>query len=290
MFQTRTGSFPIGFRRGWSDWQKDITGLLAYAKSAGFSVIDLSGNPVSDVKQATEEGFRIGSVDLQAWGSLTTADTAKRKEGLEKNEAHIAACSALGAKNFFAVILPDDPAKPRKENFELLVEGLKGLAPILEKYDSKLVIEGWPGQGALCCSPETYRAAFKAVPSKSLGVNFDPSHLLRMGIDPVRFLKEFVHSVFHVHGKDCFVYEDMIYELGTEQPAAFAEGHGFGAPTWRYTIPGHGNSPWPTLLGILNDAGYKGAVSIELEDENFNTGEAGEKAGLKHSAEFLQGC
>lgn len=36
-------------------------------------------------------------------------------------------------------------------------------------------------------------------------------------------------------------------------------------------------------------ARYEGVVSVELEDENFNTDEESEKAGLTHSLNFLQG-
>src|SRR5580698_8819832 len=43
MLSTRTGSFPIGFRRGWSDWQKDLPAVLAWSKSEELSVIDLGG-------------------------------------------------------------------------------------------------------------------------------------------------------------------------------------------------------------------------------------------------------
>jgi sugar phosphate isomerase/epimerase len=59
---------------------------------------------------------------------------------------------------------------------------------------------------------------------------------------------------------------------------------------WRYTIPGHGGSRWPEMLRVLHDAGYAGAVSIELEDENFNGTLEGEKAGLLHARDFLESC
>jgi sugar phosphate isomerase/epimerase len=153
-----------------------------------------------------------------------------------------------------------------------------------------LAIEGWPGPGALCCTPEGYRAAFRECPSPAVGINYDPSHLIRMGIDPVRFLQEFPDRVRHVHGKDTELNLDGIYEYGTEQPATFAEAHGFGAHHWRYTIPGHGCTPWVQVFDILHKSGYQGAVCIELEDENFNGSESGEKQGLLVGGAFLASC
>ena len=49
--------------------------------------------------------------------------------------------------NFFLVMLPEKPALPRAENFGYMVESFSELAPILEKYEARLVIEGWPGSG-----------------------------------------------------------------------------------------------------------------------------------------------
>jgi len=70
-----------------------------------------------------------------------------------------------------------------------------------------------------------------------MGVNYDPSHLIRMGIDPLRFLKEFVGRVYHVHGKDAELFADNLYEYGHEQPPTFAKEMNFGSMAWRYTIP-----------------------------------------------------
>lgn len=290
MLTTRTGGFPIGFRRGWSDWQKNLEGALAWAKENSLSVIDLGSDADVLAPQVTAAGLKVGSADLPAWSGLITADTSKRAEALEKQAAYIEACAAHGINNYFLVMLPDDKEKSRAENFALMVEGLNGLTPHLEKHGGRLVIEGWPGPGALCCTPEGYRGVIEQVESDTVGINFDPSHLLRMGIDPIRFVEEFASRVYHVHGKDTQIITEGLYEYGTEQPATFAKGHGFGAYHWRYTIPGHGVTRWTRAFEILKDAGYQGAVSIELEDENFNTDEAGEKQGILAGANYLASC
>ncbi|MBW3635673.1 MAG: sugar phosphate isomerase/epimerase, partial [Armatimonadetes bacterium] len=237
-----------------------------------------------------ESGLKIGSVDLLEWQPMLGSDTAQRADSLAKNAQYIADCSAHDVKNFFCVMLPADPAKPRLENFGYVVEALNGLAPALEKSGGKLVIEGYPGPGAQCCTPETYRAAFKEAPSMSLGINYDPSHLLRMGIDPIRFLKEFAPRVFHVHGKDTQILADDLYEYGWEQSATFKENPGFGAAAWRYTIPGQGQTPWAEVFRILSENGYGGAVSIELEDKDYNGSDDGEKRGFLAGAQFLSAC
>jgi sugar phosphate isomerase/epimerase len=286
--QTRTGGFEIGFRRGWSDWQRDLGGLLAWAKENDLGVVDVGGDADKLVETIKSAGLKVGSADLQDWRGLLSPDPGKRKAAIDANASYIRACAGFGIHNYFAVMLPEDASKPRSENFAIMVQGLSELAPILEANDSFLVIEGWPGPGALACTPEGYRALFKEVPSKSMAVNFDPSHLIRMGIDAVRFLEEFAPRVKHVHGKDTEILTEGLYEYGYEQPPTFGKERGFGAMAWRYTIPGHGCFRWVKGFELLSKAGYSGAVCIELEDENFNTDEAGEKQGLLAGARFLE--
>lgn len=285
-FQTRTGQFPIGFRRGWSDWQKPLPDVLDWAKKSGFSVVDLGRAP-EDFQSATQAGLRIGSIDLLEWQPMISSDKVKAAESIAKNCEYIA---QSGAQNYFCVMIPEDAAKPRLENFGYVVEALNGLAPALEAAGGKLVMEGYPAPGALCCTPETLRAAFKEAPSMAIGINYDPSHLWRMGIDPIRFLKEFAPRVFHVHGKDTLVLRDDLYEYGHEQGATFKLNPGFGASAWRYTIPGQGDVAWAEVMRILTESGYQGAVSIELEDADYNGSEDGEKHGLIAGAQFLSAC
>lgn len=289
-FTTRTGGFPIGFRRGWSDWQKDLDGLIGWAKSNEFACLDLGGDAAQAGVKVVSAGLKIGSADLLGWKDVLSADKARRAEAIAKNAAHVEACARLGVHNFFTVVLPENPGAPRADNFKLVIAGMQELAPALEKHGARVVIEGWPGPGALCCNPETYRALFREVPSKAMGINYDPSHLIRMGIDPIRFLNEFADRVFHVHGKDCELISEALYEVGHEQGGVFTRGHGFGGTVWRYTIPGHGQMRWPEAFAILKARGYHGMVSIELEDENFNGTTEGEQNGLLYSARYLAGC
>lgn len=262
--------------------------MLDWSKSEDLMVLDLTGDAIEALPTVQAAGFRVGSVDLAGpWSHLASADAGKRKAALDKNEALIEAC---GAQNYFTVLLPEDASKPRAENFKLMIAGMSELGAILEKHGGKLVIEGWPGPGALGCTPESYRATLAESGSKAIGINYDPSHLVRMGIDPIRFVDEFAESVFHVHGKDTEVIPEALYEFGTEQPSTHAPGHGFGSTTWRYTIPGHGCVRWVRAFEILKERGYQGCVSIELEDENFNGTEAGEKFALVSGGRFLASC
>jgi sugar phosphate isomerase/epimerase len=289
MFTTRTGNFPIGIRRGWSEWQKDASAVIAWARNNEFAGIDL-GRSFADAAPVISAGLKVGSVDLLEWHELMSPNAEKRAAAIAKNKEFIEGATKAGATKFFAVLLPEDPSLPRAENYAYAVESLKALVPTLEANGAQIVLEGYPGPGALACTPEGYRALFNDIPSNSIGINYDPSHLIRMGIDPIRFLKEFVSRVGHVHGKDCEIVVDDLYEYGWEQPATFKKSPDFGSAAWRYTIPGQGNANWGEIFRILEANNYQGMIGIELEDRDYNGTEAGEKAGLLASASFLSTC
>lgn len=288
--QTRTGNFPIGFRRGGGEWQKDLAGLLQWASANELEVIDLTRDAAANVGQVVAAGLRVGSVDLPDSRGMIAADPARRAEAIAKNSEHIRTCAEHGAMNHFIAMLPEDPTLPRAENFGYMVESFNELTPLLEELNGRVVIEGWPGPGCVVSTPETYRACFEQIPSGAMGVNFDPSHLIRMGIDAMRFLREFVDRVYHVHGKDTELNADNLYEYGHEVPATFAKPVAYGAFAWRYTIPGHGIFRWTEGLRILQESGYSGCVSIELEDANYHRQPEAEQLGILQGARFLSGA
>ena len=117
-------------------------------------------------------------------------------------------------------------------------------------------------------------------------MNYDPSHLVRIGIDYIRMLNEFAAHVVHVHGKDTDFDQEALYLHGNLGPT-FHPSRGFGEDWWRYTIPGDGVVDWLQVVRRLEDEGFDGIVSVELEDYRYwKTWEA-ESDGLKRSRDYL---
>src|SRR5205809_831305 len=61
--------------------------------------------------------------------------------------------------------------------------------------------------------PAVWRRLFAEFPS--LGLNFDPSHLISLMIDVPRAVREFGSRIIHVHAKDARLDHDKLYEVGT---------------------------------------------------------------------------
>ena len=291
--RTRTGEFPIGFRRGWGDWQRgDVGALAGWAKAAGFAHLDLGWATPADVDAVHAAGLGLGSCDLLDFPNLLSTDPVVRAELLDRNVRYVREIAAKGCRIFFTVIVPGDPARHRVDNYRDAVDGYSPLCQAVADAGAVLAIEGAPGKhphyANLCTTPETLRAFLRDVGVPGVGVNYDPSHLVRLGVDHVRFLREFAPRVYHVHAKDTLRLPDGAYEYGVHQPAAFAPPHRWGEHAWRYALPGRGEVRWAEVFGVLREAGYRGAVSVELEDEDYNGSERGETDALLASLAYLR--
>lgn len=96
---------------------------------------------------------------------------------------------------------------------------------------------------------------------ETLGINFDPSHLIWQGINPGMFLYDFADRVYHVHIKDAKVnLNGRNGILGSHIT--------FGDPCrgWNFVSPGHGDVDFDEIIRVLNAKGYNGPLSVEWED------------------------
>ena len=189
----------------------------------------------------------------------------------------------------FCVFNPEDASLGRAKNFELWRETVPPIAEFAADRGVSIAVEGWPGGGpaypALGCTPETLRPMFAECPN-GLGVNFDPSHLIRIGVDYLRMLNEFASKVVHVHGKDTVFDEEALYLHGNLGPV-FHSARGFGEDWWRYCIPGDGLVDWLKVVQRLEDEGFDGIISVELEDYRYSKDWDAQADGLLRSRAHL---
>jgi sugar phosphate isomerase/epimerase len=123
-------------------------------------------------------------------------------------------------------------------------------------------------------SPATWAAWFDAVPDAALGLEFDPSHLLWQGIDPVRAVTEFSDRVYSFPAKDVELLPEARYRYGVN------------GDTFRFRIPGYGEMDWVGLASALMEARYEGGVVIEHEDDVFGYADGG---GDRYDEGLLRG-
>ena len=98
-----------------------------------------------------------------------------------------------------------------------------------------------------------------------VGMNFDPSHHIWMGGDPMAALRLLGDAVHFLHAKDVRV-ERMLGEanglIDTFRMDEIAE------RSWNYVALGHGHDVqyWKEFFAVARLVGYDGPVSLEMED------------------------
>jgi sugar phosphate isomerase/epimerase len=281
--------YRIGMRIPPKIGAEGIGRTAKWAAEAGLDFLDVP-QLTPEIKQACDRaGIAIGSVDVAA-AKLLSRNEAVRRDAVESVKRQMDGISALGGSVLFMCLVPEDPALPRKEGFDIWKETFPELVRHAERTGTYIAIEGWPGPAphypTLGCTPEMWRAMFDAVPSRHFGLNYDPSHLVRLGIDYLRALTEFGERIVHCHGKDTEILHDDLYEFGA-LPATFGAKYGFSEGSWRYTIPGQGDVEWSKIAVRLDRIGYKGAISIELEDHRYWGSLEAERQGIVKAAEHL---
>jgi sugar phosphate isomerase/epimerase len=125
--------------------------------------------------------------------------------------------------------------------------------PMIFSYDE------WPGGNNIAWSPYIWRRIIEQW-GGTVGLNYDPSHLVWLMIDQPRFIREFGPHILHFQAKDVMIDRDGLYERGT-----MSSGMGWQIPR----LPGLGEANWREIFAALYHVGYDGDCIIEHEDRRF---------------------
>lgn len=115
-----------------------------------------------------------------------------------------------------------------------------------------------------------------------IGANFDPSHLIWQGMDPVAAIRALKGAIYHVHAKDT-----KIDPYNSAVNGVLDTGH-YGDEihrSWVFRTVGYGHDTqyWKDIVSNLRLCGYDRVLSIEHEDSFMSTDE-----GLMKAADFLK--
>jgi sugar phosphate isomerase/epimerase len=212
------------------------------------------------IATSRETGCRIISVecfsDLQGKGINHIApDPAERRSSNDKfahclEFAHRLGCKFVGA---FSGGIPgasiDRQAKELAEVFH------ERFLPVCQKYDVSMGWENYPTGINFATVPAAWDKVFSLVSDHHLGMEFDPSHLVRQYIDPYQAVWDIRDRLLAIHLKDTEITQPVLQQVGIH-----------GKNWWRYRIPGQGLIDWPRFLTVLLQVGFNGGAAVEHED------------------------
>ena len=163
---------------------------------------------------------------------------------------------------------------------EVLIPYWKKTAEFARNHGvTKIAFEVHPG---FCVyNPETMLRIREAV-GETIGANFDPSHLIWQGIDPVAAIRALEGAIYHFHAKDTKLDKYNVAKFGVLDTKRYQdEAH----RSWIFRSVGYGNGMdyWRDIISALRLVGYDKVMSIEHEDSLMTPEE-----GLRHAVEFLK--
>jgi sugar phosphate isomerase/epimerase len=201
--------------------------------------------------------------------------------------AHVLACidaAALLGCPTVGTFVGRDPGMTVAQN---LREAEKVFVPLVDRAGQRgvkivienCVMEGWHPDGYpgnLAYSPELWEWMFDL----GLYLNYDPSHLVWMGIDPVEALRPYVGRVAHAQAKDIETFPARRTRYGYPGKAV-ARSDPWDVGWWRYRVPGLGEVNWRRVVDALYEGGFDGVLSVEHEDPVWGGTEEKVEAGLE---------
>ncbi len=259
----------------------------AERRYAGVTHVDVTNFTSSDAERVKglAQKYGVNISGLGYYPNPLAADPAERATYIEHIKKVITASAMLGV-NVMNTFIGRDPSKSIDDNWPLFEEIWPPIVAFAEQQGVRIGIENcpmlfsldeWPGGKNLAISPSVWRRMFERIPSKNLGLNFDPSHLIWQHIDYARAIHDFGHRLVHVHAKDEKINGDDFYEHGT-----------LGLKWHVPKLPGLGDVHWGRFFSALTDVGYNGPVCIEVEDRAYEGTLPDRKRALTQSKRYLE--
>jgi sugar phosphate isomerase/epimerase len=286
-------------------WDLSLEQVLAFAHAEGFSCVELMCWPAGgaerryagvthlDVADFNDDkaarvhelvqSYGVGVSGLGYYPNPLDADAGHRRVVTDHLKKVIDAARRMGV-GVVNTFIGRDANLSAEANWPRVREVWTPLVQHAESAGLRLAIENcpmlfskdeWPGGKNLPTSPEQWRTLFDMYPS--LGLNYDPSHLIWQHIDCARAIREFGKRIIHFHAKDTRIDHDKLYQVGIM---------GFG---WHVAkLPGLGDVDWSSVFAALTDVGYRGAVCIEVEDRAYEGSLEDRKRALRQSKRYLE--
>jgi sugar phosphate isomerase/epimerase len=166
------------------------------------------------------------------------------------------------------VIWPDIVSYAQDRGIKITIEN----CPMIFSKDE------WPGGNNIAWSPYIWRRILEQW-GDTIGLNYDPSHLVWLMIEQGRFIREFGPHILHFQAKDVMIDRDALYERGT-----LSAGVSWQVPR----LPGLGDADWGEIFSNLYLVGYDGDCIIEHEDRRFEGTEDLVKRGFLLARNILR--
>ena len=249
----------------------DIERILSGGATEYKKTIEKHGLFISSLSNHLEGQLVLGPHDESTDEWFKGSPEEKIKYGTERMKKTAQAAAALdvpvvngfiGSPNWGAwYIFPPGNEQLFEKGLETFAKRWGEILDVFAAQGIRFAHEVHPQEQAY--NIETAEQAIKALNGKKeFGFNFDPSHLIWQGIDPVIFIKKLGKRIYHAHAKDAEVVKESVATSGVMPTGAWTRpGRGF-----RFRVVGWGDVEWKRVMTALLEVGYDYVLSYEHED------------------------
>ena len=256
-----------------------------YAGTSHIDVANLSSDQARELRGAIEgKGLTISGLGF--YPNPLHPDPAHRDRVIGHLRHVIDAAEKMDVP-LVNTFLGGDGALNQDQNWERALEIWPDIVRYAQDHGRRITLENcpmlfsydeWPGGHNIATTPRMWRRILEQWEG-TIGLNFDPSHLILQMIDIRRFLKEFGPHILHFQAKDLLIDTDGLYERGI-----MSMGMGWQVPR----IPGLGDVDWNVVFSELYRGGYDGDCIIEHEDRRFEGSDDRVKQGFLIARDVLR--
>ena len=266
-------------------WPPATGATRRYAGTSHIDVADLSEARAKEiVDEVASHGLSISGLGF--YPNPMHPDAEVREAAIAHQKLVIEACAKMSVP-FFNTFMGGDPKLHVDANWERALEIWPPIVEHAKGHGVRVTIENcpmifsydeWPAGNNIAWSPYVWRRIIETW-GDTIGLNYDPSHLVWLMIDQERFIREFGPHIWHVQAKDVEIDRGGLYERGS-----LSGGIGWQIPR----LPGLGEAPWSRIFAALWRAGYDGDVIIEHEDRDFEKTDDLVKRGFLLARDILR--
>jgi sugar phosphate isomerase/epimerase len=266
-------------------WPPSKGAARRYAGTSHIDVTDLSEARATEiVDMVASHGLTISGLGF--YPNPMHPDRETREAAIAHQKLVIEAAAKMKVP-FFNTFMGGDSSLHVDANWERALQIWPPIVEHAKAHGVRITIENcpmifsydeWPAGNNIAWSPYIWRRIIGEW-GDTVGLNYDPSHLVWLMIDQERFIREFGPSIFHMQAKDVEIDRDGLYERGV-----LSGGIGWQIPR----LPGLGEANWARILAALYRAGYDGDVIIEHEDRDFEKTDELVKRGFLIARDILR--
>lgn len=243
---------------------------LAFAAKAGYEAVEISRTESFTLEKLTDtEIDRVKATANEAGIAILSFSCPginhidKDPNNRRNANASFLRCLELGHRlgcSFISTLSGGIPGAKVEDQVKAFCDVVnQRYLPVCEKLNLRMGWENYPDPENFATVPGIWEEVLERIPNRRVGLEFDPSHLVRQFIDPVKAAWDFRDRILGFHAKDTEIVQPVLQKVGI-----------YGEGWWRYRIPGQGLVDWPKLINVLLGAKYEGGVAVEHEDDFFD--------------------